>query len=284
MHIFCPDGTRLAATLLRPTSESAAAPLIVINSATAIRRTFYIALATHLTTRGYQVLTWDPRGMGESAIGPARASTARMRDWGALDLEAVLQFAGKHMGGDWQKITVLGHSSGGNLAGLAPSIANVQRLALVASGTCDWRLYPKSQWPRLFAAWHVLGPLALRALGYMPGQLGVGQDLPPGVAWDWRNWSLVKGYLFADESLDLRGYQAFQGELLALNFTDDLGFAPPKTVTDLMRHFSNANATQVTFDPRAMRHRAVGHFGFFNEKNKVLWPLLLDWLDRTHPA
>jgi predicted alpha/beta hydrolase len=281
-QINCPDGTRLACTLVAPEGLGQVPNLppryVIINSATAVRRAFYAAFAQYLAHAGFHVLLWDGRGIGDSRRGHAKQDTARMRDWGALDLEAVLQHA-RTLAGDWAYISVIGHSSGGHLSGLAPSLQHVQHLALVASGTCDWRLYPKGQWLRLLAVWYGLAPALLAMLGYLPGKLGLGHDLPPGVAWDWRNWSARRGYLFADFSLDLTGYSAFKGKLLALHFTDDTGFAPPQTVTDLLRHFDNASVERITFNPREQQHKPVGHFGFFSEKNADLWPLVRHWLD-----
>ncbi len=251
---------------------------VVINSATGVRRSFYSAFVQHLANAGFHTLTWDPRGIGESRTCHPRSDPARMRDWGQLDMDAVLLRACALASGDWSRIAVIGHSSGGHLSGLAASLANVQQLVLVASGTCDWRLYPKRGWPRLLAAWYGLAPIALTAFGYMPGRLGVGHDLPQGVGWDWRNWSATPGYLFSDPNLDLSGYSAFKGQLRALHFTDDTGFAPPPTVTDLLRHFTNAQVTRVEFNPRAQSHPPVGHFGFFSAKNAHLWPLVVQWL------
>ncbi len=278
MEIQCSDGRRLAATLFAPAASDTPARYVIINSATGVRRTFYQAFAQFLCNAGFHVLTWDARGIGESAIGPARHDPARMRDWGALDLEAVLQHALALAKGDGSRLAVVGHSSGGHLCGLAPSLYRVARLALVASGTCDWRKYPRHEWPRLLGAWYALAPLMLHTLGYMPGRLGVGHDLPPGVAWDWRNWSAREGYLFSDPSLDISGYAAFSGALLALHFTDDTGFAPPDAVADLLRHFVNAQPSRVAFDPSGRGHRPVGHFGFFQQKNADLWPRVEQWL------
>lgn len=277
MDIQCPDGTRLACTLTRSQAPGAAR-YVVINSATAVRRTYYSAFADYLAATGFHVLTWDGRGIGDSRQGHARREPARMRDWGVLDMNAVLLHASELAGGDWSRIAVIGHSSGGHLCGLASLLPKVRRLALVASGTCDWRLYPRREWPRLLAAWYGLAPLALKTLGYMPGRLGVGHDLPPGVGWDWRNWSAARGYLFSDASLDLSGYEAFQGELLALHFTDDTGFAPPATVTDLLRRFPNARIERLEYNPSTQSHGPVGHFGFFNRKNADLWPLVSRWI------
>jgi predicted alpha/beta hydrolase len=276
MWIQCSDGTRLACTLNAPQAEPAAAPprYVIINSATGVQRGYYRAFADHLTALGCHVLTWDARGIGDSKTGHARHSQARMRDWGALDFEAVLKHVLELASGDWQRISVIGHSSGGHLSGLAPSMQYVKNLILVASGTCDWRLYPPMQWPRLLAAWYGLAPVVLRTLGYWPGRMGVGHDLPPGVAWDWRNWSVQRDYLFADASLDLIAYAQFSGSLLALHFHDDLDFAPPDTVRDLVKRFPSAHARIQEYNPRLQGHQSVGHFGFFQKKNADLWPLL----------
>jgi predicted alpha/beta hydrolase len=276
MWIPCSDGTRLACTLNTPTMDQAVAPAryVIINSATGVQRGYYRAFAEHLSAMGRHVLTWDGRGIGESSIGHARDSPVRMRDWGALDFEAVLQHVLELASGDWQRITVIGHSSGGHLSGLAPSMRHVKNLILIASGTCDWRLYPKKQWPRLLLAWYGIAPAMLLTLGYWPGRLGVGHDLPPGVAWDWRNWSVQRDYLFADTSLDLSAYTQFSGHLLALHFSDDQDFAPVHAVCDLVKRFPKANASIQEYNPRQHGHRQVGHFGFFQKKNADLWPLL----------
>lgn len=282
MIVQCPDGVRLACTLTVPEVSSGVPRYVILNSAAAVRRGFYSAFASYLAGCGFHVLTWDGRGVGESAEEHARDDPARMRDWGILDLEAVLQHVGELAGGDWSRVALLGHSAGGNLCGLAPSLSRINRVVLVASGTCDWRLYPKREWPRLLAAWYGFAPLMLSMLGYVPAKFGVGHDLPRGVGWDWRNWSAERGYLFSDPTLDLRGYAGFSGDLLSLNFTDDTGFAPPATVSDLLRHFSSARIERRTFDPVLESHRPVGHFGFFRQENEDIWPVVGAWLGAAH--
>lgn len=283
--LLCEDGRRLAATLTQPTNPAPREPtrLVLIHGATAVRRSYYQPFAEHLATQGLQVLTWDPRGMGNSQAGPARADPARMRDWGRLDLQAALLHALTRVEGDWSRLALVGHSSGGHLAGLAPAFSQLRHFALVASGSCDWRLYPRREWPRLLAAWYGLAPLALATLGYMPGRLGVGHDLPPDVARDWRNWSVTVDYLFGDPSLDLAGYAAFTGRTLALHFSDDTGFAPPAAVQHLLAQLPAAKITRQEFNPRAQRHAPVGHFGFFNPRHADLWPLLSRWLLQGWP-
>lgn len=277
MQIRCADGRELTATLF-PHQTAERRGVLLLNSAAGVPQGFYRHFAGHFADLGYSVLTWDPRGIGASRNGPARHDPARMRDWAELDLQAVLQAVVNQLQVPWAQISLLGHSAGGNLSGLAPALQQVPRLILLASGTCTWRLYPRHQWPRLLSAWAVLAPLLLRSLGFLPARLGIGHDLPPGVAWDWRNWSLAKDYLFSDAQLDTQGYRNYPGKILALSFSDDLAFAPQATVRDLLAHFPAAERQQRHIRPAEQGLKRIGHFGFFQAHNRVLWAQLEQWL------
>lgn len=69
--------------------------------------------------------------------------------------------------------------------------------------------------PLMLAMWLVIAPLMLSTLGYWPGRLGVGHDLPPAVVRDWRRWCLMPEYLFDDPTIDARGYAAYRERVLA---------------------------------------------------------------------
>lgn len=270
MEIICSDGYKLSADW--HAAQGSSRGCIVISPATGLRRSYYSAFAQFLSCSGWDVICFDNRGIGDSAQGPASASAARMRDWGQLDIDAALHSACISQQGNWERVTLLGHSSGGHLAGLAPALSQIKRLILVASGTCNWRLYPASQKPRVLAAWWLLAPVILPSLGYLPARFGVGVDLPAGVAWDWRNWSVERDYLFSDVSLDSSGYARFAGRVAALSFTDDRGFSPPRTVHDLLRRFTQATVSHQEIAPmQGNTHRHIGHFGFFKTGNETLW-------------
>ena len=177
-------------------------------------------------------------------------------------------------------LLLVGHSSGGHLAGLAGSLSLCDGLALIAAGTCDWRDYPASQWPRLWTVWWLAVPLLLRFFGYLPGWAGVGDALPRGVAEEWRRWSLTRGYLFGDPSVDASGYQAFSKPLLALSFSDDVGFSPPKAVRERLARYSSSEVEHVEVK-RERGAAGVGHFGFFRRRHSLLWPTVDAWLDRV---
>jgi predicted alpha/beta hydrolase len=273
------DGCALRGSLYRTPKPRLG--VVVINAAAGVRRRYYDDFAGFLAEQGFDVLTWDARGIGESAVLPARADRSRMADWGRYDLEGVLRHVFRHIEPDSRRVAVIGHSAGGNLAGLAPSLPQIGGLCLIASGTRYWRLYRKREWPRMLLAWHVLMPVFLRVFGYLPAKLGIGHDLPPAVAGDWRNWSLQPDYLFSDPTLKLDAYAQFNRPLLALAVADDVGFAPPRAVDALLARFSAARIDRRVLHPAAAGLRRIGHFGFFQRRQSALWPPVQAWLEAT---
>jgi predicted alpha/beta hydrolase len=274
MKIVCSDGYILTAEW--HAAQGVSRGCAVISPATGMEREYYGAFATFLAKHGWDVITFDNRGLGDSAQSSAKASPVKMRDWGQLDIDAALRAACASQKGDWKRVMLIGHSSGGHLAGLAPSLQYVPQLILIASGTCNWRLYPLLQKPRVLAAWYLAAPLLLKLFGYLPARFGVGVNLPAGVAWDWRNWSVGRDYLFSDESLDVSGYARYPGRVFALSFADDVGFSPPRTVHDLLRRFTSAQVTHQHITPgKNNASQRIGHFGFFKVQNQPLWEDLL---------
>jgi predicted alpha/beta hydrolase len=278
IEIRTEDGRTLAGHWVRVSGGSGARGTVVIHSATGVPRGYYRSFAQHLAARGFDVLLWDARGIGDSATMHSRDDPATMRDWGQRDQPAVLRHA-RDAHPD-RPLVIIGHSSGGHLSGLTPLTATADALILIASGTCDWRDYPIAQWPRLWTAWWLLAPALLTLWGYLPAWAGVGHALPRGVANDWRRWSLTRGYLFGDATLDTQGYAAYRGPLLALSMSDDRGFAPDGTVQALLRHFSRAEVEHREIAAALGARGRIGHFGFFRSENAALWTQVSQWLDR----
>jgi predicted alpha/beta hydrolase len=276
IDIASEDGRPLAAHWLCAGDGAPALATVVIHSATGVPRRFYAAFAQHLCEQGFDVLLWDARGIGDSATLPARRDPATMRDWGQRDQQAVLRHARTRH--PTRRLVIVGHSSGGHLAGLASLTVGADALVLVASGLCDWRDYPAAQWPRLWLAWWVAAPVLTMLCGHLPAWAGVGHTLPRGVADEWRRWSLTRGYLFGDPTLDTSGCAAYAGPLLALSMSDDQGFSPPGAVRALLQRFSGARIEHREIAAVMGAHGRIGHFGFFKPQNATLWPQVTQWL------
>jgi predicted alpha/beta hydrolase len=143
------DGIKLAATFFEPASPNGIA--VLVNSGTGIPRQYYGAFAQHLSERGFAVLTYDYRGIGQSE----KPDTATMEQWGGIDQPSMIDHLASLAPGAAR--TVVGHSFGGQVLGLADNIGELSAAVLVCtqSGGCAcWRCggfsFPAS--PRLPAA------------------------------------------------------------------------------------------------------------------------------------
>lgn len=269
-NVICSDGRRLALTKFESKS-GVEKHVIIINSALGIKQAYYQNIAEYLQNQNCTVITWDPRGIGGSRLNNIKQDKAKLREWGSHDLDAVLNYVVNQGWVQWQDIHLIGHSAGGQIVGLCPSIYKIKHLYLICSGTGNWRLYSKKQWPRMLAAWYLLVPTMLAIFGYIPAKWGVGHDLPKGIAQDWRNWCLNKDYLFSDSSIGETYFDKFEGQLHAFGFNDDVGFTPKSTMHDLIRRFSRANKTLEIYHPAQFMQKKIGHFGYFKLKDESVW-------------
>ena len=85
--------------------------LVIINAATSVRCRYYSRFAEYLHGHGFDVLTYDYRGIGESRPASMRGFQASWMDWGQKDFEAVLTYARREFPG--QPVDVAAHSIGG---------------------------------------------------------------------------------------------------------------------------------------------------------------------------
>ena len=272
------DGAPLEATVFRAAKPLRGRPPVVIASATGVRRAYYGSFAGHLSRRGLDVVTFDYRGIGGSREAAERP---KMHDWGEQDLAGVVAFAGARLGPRDGGVSIVGHSVGGQLVGLLPEPHRVRRVLTVGAQSGDYRLWPLPYRLAMAALWYGVVPGVTRAVGYLPGALGIGEDLPPGVALEWAAWCRTPGYLVGGGAESRRaGFEAITAPLLAYSFDDD-ELAPPAAVTSLLSLYRRADVE------RREVHRSdvgpIGHFGFFRDRFRTsLWEDAASFLARGH--
>jgi predicted alpha/beta hydrolase len=123
-------------------------------------------------------------------------------------------------------------------------------------------------------------PASAALLGYFPARrLGIGEDLPGGVAREWARWCRSPHYMIDDAGAPLRPYfDRFSGPLLALSVADDR-LAPREAVLALNALYTRASMRHEQLDPRALGVTSLGHFGFFRERARAaLWEPAAAWL------
>jgi predicted alpha/beta hydrolase len=272
------DGRTLAG-LLAPAGTAARAALVV-NAATGYPREFYLKFADYCAVRGYHTLVYDYRGMGGSAPAALATETARMSDWGLLDMPAALQYLATRFPS--LPLYTLGHSIGGWLLGCMSNQDRARAHVMIAVSTGYWG---QQRFPFRYLAlilWKVYGPLAIRRHGYVPkGRVWSGRSLPRGVFEQWRRWCLRPETFGADLQGEMRAsqFEAVRAPLLHWGFSDD-PIATPAAVEALLKFYPHARVERRWTAPRDVGVRRIGHQGFFLERHRdSLWRGVLDWLD-----
>ncbi len=253
------DGQRLRLSVFDSASDS----WVIVNGATGIRRHFYAPFAQFLAQSGFNVVTYDYRGIGDSPIDRRAAARARMADWGELDFARVLDHVLAATGG--RPVSVVGHSVGGQIIPLAARAASVAGLLAIAAQSGWWGWW--SGWARLrrWLDWHILVPASTSIRGHLPAFILPG-GLPRGIALQWARWCRARQYLLIDGGPErLRRYQSFKAPVTAWSFDGD-EFAPRRAVDALVGLYPGATVRRRHFnDP------GIGHFGFFKQSSSHLW-------------
>jgi len=269
------DGYRLAATIYLPRRERRNA--VLISSATAVPRGLYRRFASYLAGRGCVVLTYDYRGIGGSRPQAMAGFDARMADWADKDATSAVSWMRARY--KTLPLAYVGHSFGGQALGLLPNNDQVARALLVAAQAASWKLIASPERYRVMLLLNAVGKPIANIMGYVPGRLGLGEDMPKGVFLQWTKWVMSEHYYFDDMSLvGLANYPHYRHPLMALHIADD-PWATRASVELLCAAFTNTSPDIVTITARDAGARRIGHLGFFRPEHRdVLWKKAADWL------
>lgn len=283
--IFCDDitvpatdGYPLAATLFLP--RGAKRHAVLINSATAVPRRLYRGFAGYLAKRGCAVLTYDYRGTGDSRQHQPRSLIgfqASMSDWAAQDITAAVSWMRERYKA--LPFAYVGHSFGGQALGLLPNNSEIARALLIAAQAGYWKLMAAPERYRVYALLNFVGRPLTRMLGYMPGKVGLGMDLPKDAFLQWTGWVMSPRYLFDDTGLDaLQYFPKYQGALRALCMSDD-PWATRPAVELLCSGFTSIKPEIITVTPAESGAAKIGHMGFFRSEHRdTLWRGAAEWI------
>ncbi|MFH4618906.1 alpha/beta hydrolase family protein [Vibrio furnissii] len=269
---FTDDHYRIGGQLFTATS-----PLqgrIVVAGATGVPQGFYRRFAQFASGQGFETLTFDYRGIGESKPDTLKGFDMDLLDWGKRDLAAAVEF----MSQDDVPLFVIGHSYGGHAFGLLPNHHKVAGFYVYGTGA-GWHGYmPLSEQIKVLTMWHVVLPALTWWKGYCAwNRLGMGEDLPKQAFHQWRYWCRFRHYFFDDP--DMAGietlYQSVRTPIVAANALDDR-WAMPESRDAFVKHYSHASVTRVDLSPNLFGGK-IGHMGYFRKSAEPLWQVTLDW-------
>jgi predicted alpha/beta hydrolase len=281
--ISCPDGVELSGHLWRAAGGVACGG-VIINAATGVLARYYHRYARFLAAHGFDVLTYDYRGIGASAPQSLKTCRYRWRDWGEIDFDAALRFMGARRQAAYP-IVVVGHSIGGFLPGLAESAPLIDRM-LTVGAQYAWRGdYAPRKLLALLFKWHFIMPIITAICGYFPGRkLGWLENLPSGVAneWSFRAARFERSHPPGQRATVLKRMAAVRAPILAVAISDDeLGTLP--AIRRALGYYANAPSTVVQLKPSDYNLEAIGHFHLFHDSHAPgFWMDTLRWLKCGH--
>jgi predicted alpha/beta hydrolase len=277
--ILAMDGLPLCATWY--SCEQKNAPICILAPAMAVHRRYYDAFCAYLCSAGFDVVSFDYRGAGDTALSNDIAVKSSFRSCGELDLEAVIQFAAKRS----EKLFLIGHSLGIQALGFAPSNVKIQRVISVASGSGYYGWVPMPKRIARYMLLCFLMPLLAKIFGYFPGKrLGILSNIPGRMAIEWSALCRTPGYLRqTTASAPEPNFSMLEAKMLVMSFTDD-NVMPKAAIDDLHENYCNAQRERIHLTPCALGFEKIGHLGAFREANQALWKRWVVWLSAENPA
>ena len=252
---------------------------IVVAPATGVPQGFYTAFATYAQARGFDVVTFDYRGVGRSAPTSLRGFEMDYRDWGRLDLAGVLAHVASDM-----PLHLVAHSYGGHALGLLPDPSMVSTMHAFGTGSGWDGWMPRAERIRVAVLWNILGPVVVGSRGYLAWKrLGFGEDLPLGVYRQWKRWCRFPHYWFDDPDIGAQMDELFarvQVPITAINAVDDR-WASPAARDAFFAHYVNSPVTVRDLHPREIGQSSIGHMGYFRRGSEPLWSTTLENLSQS---
>lgn len=270
------DGYRLGA--MRYRAVGTAKGNLIVAGATGVQQRFYRRFAEHAAGLGFNVLTLDYRGIGQSRPASLKGFAMSYLDWAYQDLAAAVDLLREEP----LPLYWVGHSFGGHAIGLLPNHDALTACYSLGSGAgwSGW-MAPAEAW-KTRLLWTFVLPALVAAKGYMAWSvLGMGDDLPLGVYQDWKRWCAFPHYYFDDPQMAhvVPLYASVRTPCVFATSVDD-PWAPPRSCDAFVKAYRQAPLTRLDLQPRP-GSPAIGHMGYFRADAQPLWDDILAWLQRA---
>lgn len=271
-----PDHFPLSVKIFEP--EISNGKLLLINSATGVKQQIYFSFAKYLAEKGFTVITYDYRGIGESKPKKMNGFKASMRIWGTVDFKTVTNFIKKEYAG-FDKFC-LGHSVGALILGMNADSKIFKKFIFVATqdaylGNLNFKVAVAG-----LLGFGIALPIMTHFLGYFPAnRFGLGESLPKGVAFDWQTLILNKK---STKRLYETNEADFSKNLYQPTFiihAEDDSWVTQKGMRNLMKTtYPHLKTTYREVKISESDKSEIGHVNFFRSFNRGLWKIVLEQL------
>lgn len=271
-----PDHFPLSVKIFEP--EISNGKLLLINSATGVKQQIYFSFAKYLAEKGFTVITYDYRGIGESKPKKMNGFKASMRIWGTVDFKTVTDFIKKEYV-RFDKFC-LGHSVGALILGMNADSQIFKKFIFVATqdaylGNLNFKVAVAG-----LLGFGIALPIMTHFLGYFPAnRFGLGESLPKGVAFDWQTLILNKK---STKRLYETNEADFSKNLYQPTFiihAEDDSWVTQKGMRNLMKTtYPHLKTTYREVKISESDKSEIGHVNFFRSFNRGLWKIVLEQL------
>lgn len=271
-----PDHFPLSVKIFEP--EISNGKLLLINSATGVKQQIYFSFAKYLAEKGFTVITYDYRGIGESKPKKMNGFKASMRIWGTVDFKTVTDFIKKEYV-RFDKFC-LGHSVGALILGMNADSQIFKKFIFVATqdaylGNLNFKVAVAG-----LLGFGIALPIMTHFLGYFPAnRFGLGESLPKGVAFDWQTLILNKK---STKRLYETNEADFSKNLYQPTFiihAEDDSWVTQKGMRNLMKTtYPHLKTTYREVKISESDKGEIGHVNFFRSFNRGLWKIVLEQL------
>lgn len=254
---------------------------LLVAGGTGVPQRFYRRFAEYAAQRGFNVLTIDYRGTGESRPATLKGFDMSYLDWPEKDLPSAIDLLSK----EDLPLYWVGHSFGGHAIGMLPNHDQLTACFSFGSGAGWAGWMPKGEALKIRLFWNVIMPVIVAGKGYMAWSLlGMGDDLPRGVYRDWKRWCRYPHYYFDDPTMSyVHGRYAAVKTPCAFVTSRDDPWAPPRSRDAFVKGYTNAPLTLYDIEPAADKP-AIGHMGYFRSEAQPFWDEALNWLEQAGSA
>jgi predicted alpha/beta hydrolase len=258
-------------TYLHPEAKK----LVLIASATGVVKDFYKHFATYLQEQGVSVICFDYGGIGRSKPISLKAFSTSVQRWATNDLESMILYCRSTF--PEKELVLLGHSIGGQLIGMAPSAKEAAKVVLVGVQSGYYKFWPLGERIKMLFAWKVLFPIFNASMGFIPTKMFTAmEDLPGGMAMEWKRWCLSPNYLFDHVNPEHLYFDRLNVPLVSFSTEKDK-FASKESTDWITARFSAAEVNRIHLLPEDYGVKYIGHFGYFQKRcSHSVWPVLLE--------
>lgn len=267
------DGWHLNGQLLKHENPER---ITLIHAATGVPSGYYKSFAKWLSRQNRtHVVIYDYRDSTLENFAKLKKSQVKMSDWGIQDQSAALDYALKEFPG--LEPHTIGHSLGGMCLSHHKNAQHVVSHIAVNAGPAYWKNHPWHYTLQVILFWFLLGPVATKIFGFMPGKLiGLNANLPKEVYWQWRRWCVNTKFFEIDwgQVIEKPDLSTVCCDVRLIATKDDV-MIPPDCVKALSKYFPCAEITYHEIDPKISNLKQIGHIGIFSRKNAAVWPQII---------